>query len=72
MISFAGKISCFFILALALAGDVNASSVQKPEGLSDAVADGMSVFRPFEVRTRKMHLVRPDLLHYPMQLDVYA
>ncbi|MGN6505345.1 MAG: hypothetical protein ACTHM6_07260 [Tepidisphaeraceae bacterium] len=28
--------------------------------------------KPLEVRIRKMHLVRPDLLHYPIQYDVYC
>lgn len=27
---------------------------------------------PFEVRLRKMHLVRPDLIPYPIHTDFYA
>jgi len=28
--------------------------------------------RPLEVRIRKLHVVRPDLLRFPMQYDIYC
>lgn len=27
---------------------------------------------PLDVRTRRLHMVRPDLLHYPLQYDTYC
>jgi hypothetical protein len=29
-----------------------------------------ATIRPLEVRTKKLHLVRPDLLRYPIRFDV--
>jgi hypothetical protein len=43
--------------------------VDRPMG--EAYAD-WSFIRPIEVRTRRLHLVRPDLLHYPIQYDTYC
>lgn len=39
-----------------------------------APADRLQVaeLRPLEVRIRKLHVVRPDLLRFPMQYDVYC
>jgi len=34
--------------------------------------DSVAVIYPLEVRTRKLHLVRPDLLRFPMQYDTYC
>lgn len=31
-----------------------------------------AVIRPLEVRTRRLHMVRPDLLRYPIQYDTYC
>ncbi len=35
---------------------------------SDRIASGL----PPEVRIRKMHLVRPDLIPYPIAMEVYC
>lgn len=32
----------------------------------------VSPLKPLDVRTRRLHLVRPDLLHYPLQYDTYC
>ncbi len=29
-------------------------------------------FRPLEVRTRRLHMVRPDLIHYPISYDTFC
>lgn len=34
-------------------------------------ADAIAALRP-EVRLRKLHLVRPDLIQYPLSYDVYC
>jgi len=31
-----------------------------------------AAIRPLEVRTRRLHMVRPDLMHYPLQYDTYC
>jgi hypothetical protein len=38
---------------------------------ADLAAPGDSVAR-YEVRLRKLHLVRPDLIPYPIHYDVYC
>lgn len=35
-------------------------------------AGAEQLLRPSEVRTRKLHVVRPDLLHYPLAYDTYC
>jgi len=38
-----------------------------------AATDGrVAELRPLEVRIRKLHVVRPDLLRFPMQYDIYC
>jgi hypothetical protein len=32
----------------------------------------VATIKPLEVRTRRLHMVRPDLLHYPIQYDTYC
>jgi hypothetical protein len=32
----------------------------------------VATIKPLEVRTRRLHLVRPDLLHYPIQYDTFC
>ena len=32
----------------------------------------VATIKPLEVRTRRLHMVRPDLLHYPIQYDIYC
>jgi hypothetical protein len=50
-----------FVLALILV----TCSVQGPQGSASSEADEMA-----QVRLRKLHLVRPDLIHYPLQLEI--
>ena len=35
-----------------------------------AVVDNLDSIRPTEVRLRKLHLVRPDLIPYPIEYEV--
>lgn len=57
------------LLVLALWAVVPASPA-KPQSLP---ADGTQVVRlPVEVRLRKLHLVRPDLISYPIFFEVYC
>ena len=37
-----------------------------------AMPQQVAELRPLEVRIRKLHVVRPDLLRFPMQYDVYC
>ena len=60
------KLICLLTLSLLTTG----SSVAKPEQPmlpSEPVAKA-----PFEVRLRKLHLVRPDLIPYPISFEVYC
>jgi hypothetical protein len=45
------------------------SSARTPSNLA---APGDSVTTRYEVRLRKLHLVRPDLIPYPIHYDVYC
>lgn len=59
----------FAIAVLAAAGMIPSahSSARTPTGPSiDSVATR------YEVRLRKLHLVRPDLIPYPIHYDVYC
>ncbi len=61
------------VLALAVLSDPATSALS---GTGDHSArfsdDAVAVIRPLEVRTRKLHLIRPDLLRFPMQYDTYC
>ena len=71
-----------FLATLLLAGMIPANSpARMPASTSphpgaraaapDMAAPGQSVAR-YEVRLRKLHLVRPDLIQYPISYDVYC
>ena len=51
-------------LALLAAAPVPASG--------NAPLQQVAELRPLEVRIRKLHVVRPDLLRFPMQYDIYC
>jgi hypothetical protein len=59
--------------ALLLAGTFLLSGISvyspSPSALPGSESTGAY---PFEVRLRKMHLVRPDLIPYPIHTDFYA
>jgi hypothetical protein len=40
--------------------------------LAKAPTASQAVARLYEVRLRKLHLVRPDLIAYPMMVEVYC
>jgi len=39
---------------------------------SKASMNSPALARTYEVRLRKLHLVRPDLISYPLMLEVYC
>ena len=53
---------CVTLAALLLVGG-------SPRGTSISPADSLATARP-EVRLRKLHLVRPDLIPYPIYYEV--
>jgi hypothetical protein len=54
------------IVLLAITLLPGASNQSKAADASPALA------RNYEVRLRKLHLVRPDLISYPLMLEVYC
>jgi hypothetical protein len=50
------------------ASPVTTAPETMPPGL--AVVDNLDSIRPTEVRLRKLHLVRPDLIPYPIEYEV--
>jgi hypothetical protein len=54
------------ILLLGITLVPSASSQSKAAATSPALA------RNYEVRLRKLHLVRPDLISYPLMLEIYC
>lgn len=38
----------------------------------DPAITPVATIKPLEVRTRRLHMVRTDLLHYPIQYDTYC
>lgn len=49
-----------------------AVSLDAPANAPEFSDVSVAVIRPLEVRTRKLHVVRPDLLRFPMQYDTYC
>lgn len=61
--------TCLLIaMTVALLG-LSDSTVTKPIVISDAVA-AISTNPLHAARLRKLHLVRPDLINYPLSFDV--
>lgn len=65
-----GVFATMALFALLSSGDVRPAGVEPAaapaaQGIDDATAS----LRP-EVRLRKLHLVRPDLIPYPLQYDI--
>lgn len=58
----------FAVAMLLSAGMIPPSPARTPNDAPDA---GDAVAR-YEVRLRKLHLVRPDLIPYPIHYDVYC
>ena len=65
---------------LALAALLGLAAFASPESSQPAVAapagsaptmESVASLRP-EVRLRKLHLVRPDLIQYPLSYDIYC
>lgn len=61
--------SIAFVLCLAVLSDGGVAASDNPAA---DPSEALAVIRPLEVRTRKLHLVRPDLLRFPMQYDTYC
>ena len=60
------------LLAIVSPGaSVNAVRPEPAPAVQPAPADSVSALPP-EVRLRKLHLVRPDLIPYPIAYEVYC
>ncbi|HEX3357575.1 MAG TPA: hypothetical protein VHS31_11450 [Tepidisphaeraceae bacterium] len=68
------KRGLFLASILALAAIVNCGSPAKPAPKITAAESPKSqvAHLPPEVRLRKLHLVRPDLIQYPISYEVYC
>lgn len=66
-----GRMSLVLMLAVVgLTGGAHSdSSATTP--ISDSPREAVASLRP-EVRLRKLHLVRPDLIQYPLAYDIYC
>ena len=58
-------------LVIFSAGMIPASPARTPAPQTQDTAAGQVLSR-IEVRLRKLHLVRPDLIPYPIHYDVYC
>ena len=67
-------ISRMFIFAIVLSGGMipaSSNPARTPASSPSTSIAGESIAR-VEVRLRKLHLVRPDLIPYPIHYDVYC
>lgn len=55
-------------LSLQASTDGGAAATPTPE----LQISPLTTIKPLEVRTRRLHMVRPDLLHYPIQYDTFC
>ncbi len=66
-----GRLTLFAVLAV-VGMSTEGSAVNVPAtGTAPAVGEAIASLRP-EVRLRKLHLVRPDLIQYPLSYDIYC
>ncbi len=68
------RLARFFIVSavlFALAPMTPTAVSQASAGDRVNPADAQAVYRP-EVRLRKLHLVRPDLIPYPIAYEIYC
>ena len=62
----------FLLTACMVGGTTSAQSASQSTLPTDTQASGISPsLRPM-VRIRKLHLVRPDLIQYPISFEVYC
>lgn len=67
-------ISRMFAFAIVLSGGMipaSSNPARTPTPSDSAPAAGQAIAR-VEVRLRKLHLVRPDLIPYPIMYEVYC
>jgi hypothetical protein len=58
------------LTGVALTALTASSPSSKPAALTTVADAQMDSIRPPEVRLRKLHLVRPDLIPYPIEYEV--
>lgn len=64
---------CFLSRAVAIALLLSAGMIPPPTPARTPSTPTLdTVSTRYEVRLRKLHLVRPDLILYPIQYDVYC
>jgi hypothetical protein len=61
----------FAVALLSFAAATPAAPV--PEAKRPAIPSVQTaILRPLEVRTRRLHRVRPDLIHFPVRYDTFC
>jgi len=60
--------SCIVLLTCMLTSGNSLAPIQAKPAQPERLATGL----PPEVRIRKLHLVRPDLIPYPIAFEVYC
>jgi len=61
---------CLFLVTGVLLSAISPANSTPPAGQSANPSVAGDVLRPLEVRLRKLHLVRPDLIPYPIEYEV--
>ena len=68
--------SCAILLSVGMIPPASSAGMSGSEApvaaTSDAKIGGEGAEAKIEVRLRKLHLVRPDLIPYPIHYDVYC
>jgi len=68
----AATLLAFFTVGGSTPAATPAPVVPAPAGVVPAAPHDAVGYMPPEVRLRKLHLVRPDLIPYPIAYDVYC
>jgi hypothetical protein len=64
--------SCTLLLALGLLSSTLSTDTRPASQTNPVTGEQPAAKLSPEVRLRKLHLVRPDLIPYPIQLEVYC
>jgi hypothetical protein len=60
----------YLICVLAVCGSARAVGGKAPQNIHSLARLGVANPLPVEVRLRRLHLVRPDLIPYPLDIEV--
>jgi len=64
--------SCAILLSVGMIPPASSAGMSGSEAPVLAAPQGEGAEAKIEVRLRKLHLVRPDLIPYPIHYDVYC